>query len=655
MAEDQLAVELFIDDEKADIALKSFQTKLSKFEKTVENINPDLDFTKAKADVSDFMKRTFQVQTALKEAFTQRLDAGNIGHLTKEMVKAAEQTRNLQSNLENLYAELANPNRASSIEDLQKDIANAESQLASYERKLEIANQKQAQAAAKGQGLRDFAGQQVSGLIGDAGLPAGISEALEAKALAAINTVSVASIAAIGGIAAVGFAVIKLSESLRDEAERRLKLEEKISIEYGKQVSQRFEILKTFREQRKLAEEERNFSRFLQNSEIDELKRKRDLLQKAFEINPLEDSRLQPQILALDERIFEASQERIARQDEAFAQRFQNFINLQEAQQKQREEAEQRQREAAKRFQESVEKGKEKIKELGKTFESVFEGLNSRSLPDNAFAKFFADADKSAKALRENTRGLSLDLQAAAFQLERQINQTNLFSIRLDTQLQAFGLREDAAKFRQVNQIQAKPTDFQLDVNKIINGLSGGEFIGVNGAKLLSQRNAFFDLSAQNRESIISALARQQVGINQSEVNANLSVQERLNKQLAVIRNLGASSEAERVIANRKIIELTQGLNPNDLSQSLREQAALAREREAERLLRAENEAIEQGKQNLAIQTKIEAHLSKLAQIAEKEGLQGIENLVRIVDETGGKVRVAKLPTQSDTQKRFNQ
>lgn len=152
--------------------------------------------------------------------------------------------------------------------------------------------------------------------------------------------------------------------------------------------------------------------------------------------------------------------------------------------------------------------------------------------------------------------------------------------------------------------------------------------------------DAFFE---GNLRGAVSTLARDRV----ANPNENLSLNDRLEKQFSIINSF-ASSDEERAIANRKIIGLTQGANPNELSGRVREQAAQAREREADRLEKAETEANKQRESQLKVSEQIRDEIKKLNQIAESQGFAGV---IEIIDKTNGGTNIKKdaAPTQADT------
>lgn len=553
----------------------------------------------------------------------------------------------------------------------------------------------------------------------------------------------VAAFAPLVAIAAAGVAAIaltyKITGDIRTEAERRLKVEEKINSAINNQILSQQKGLADLAKARQQGAFDRVFDRSLQGETVDGLTETRRRLEerlkftrntlpviengKVIEKENEEFQRLSAQILKLDVEIENARNKQSSFNKGTI---FEDTLRIEQQARDAQAASAKKALAAQAKFNESVEKGKEKVKDLGKTYNDVFNNLSVKSNADNPFSKLFSDADKQMKTLRENTKGLSSDLQEMAVNFERQINQTNLFGLRLDTNLKAFDLRSDADRFRDArpstglletqigfalnsNNLSRQTeeanyyattfnpnnpksfaefnrrnfnqgfseTDLQIqnalkDIAKLNSLSSGGTGLGGQNAiaekvlnlippreELLKRINQPFGQSSDAQFLLDSQAEALKVRKRFEEQNFSDAVkskfdfEQRLEKQFDIVRNLGATSESERSLANRKIIELTSGLNPNELTSSQREQAINAREREAERLLNAEKDAARQREEQLQIQKRIDENLKKLADIAEKEGLKGIENIVRIVDETGGKVRVGKVPTQSDTAKRM--
>ena len=107
---------------------------------------------------------------------------------------------------------------------------------------------------------------------------------------------------------------------------------------------------------------------------------------------------------------------------------------------RQKAEAEKRQRE--------IESATKKVRDLEKTYLSVFANLQNAVNSNNPFVRVFSEARSEIDKLREDLRGLPEELQNTALAIQRKINANNLFSARIDNSLDVFGLRQRAEDLR---------------------------------------------------------------------------------------------------------------------------------------------------------------------------------------------------------------
>lgn len=303
--------------------------------------------------------------------------------------------------------------------------------------------------------------------------------------------------------------------------------------------------------------------------------------------------------------------------------------------------------------------GRARVNELGKSTDALFANLFAKRGASNPFVEVFSEADKAIESTRLATAGLRADLRATADQLVNTINANALFSARLETRLQAVDLRGDAANFRNTRQSDTAAADkFANDaMSRFRRDLATGLFknpenlaafrsgtsnaVGLdlfNFQRQLEQsgglfRNPEFDEQTRRRLSAADP--------------TNTTVQDRLDKQLAVIRDLNPSNDIQRAEADRKIIALTQGLDPNTLTDRERNAAAAARENEATRLENAETAAKTERADAAKVQTSIDANIAELLKIAKSDGLTGV---IRIINEAEDKanVELGKRPTPRD-------
>lgn len=268
----------------------------------------------------------------------------------------------------------------------------------------------------------------------------------------------------------------------------------------------------------------------------------------------------------------------------------------------------------SKEIDELVTAGKARVVELERTINNLVSGVAQTRGSDNPFVKLFSDGEAAIENMRRSTRGLSKEL---ADVIENQIKANNrkaLLSARFDNALGATDLRADADRFRSANDNDMR--------RRIAAAEASGYFRNTDGL-----------------------------------FRPEKTARERLDDQLATIDRVRRSAnfgdaETARALADRKIIALTASLDPATLSKSQREEAAAAREREAKRLTDNEANAEKDRKETLELQKKISDSLADLAKKADKEGIEGI---IRIVDETGGKVetRLGKRAGESDVKKYY--
>ena len=100
---------------------------------------------------------------------------------------------------------------------------------------------------------------------------------------------------------------------------------------------------------------------------------------------------------------------------------------------------------------------------------------------------------------------------------------------------------------------------------------------------------------------------------------------ERLQKQLNIIKSTAPVTEEQISLANKKIIALTQGLDPNTLDPVLSNAAAAARESEAARAVSTEKRSFDQSNKILNIMNEIDKQI-------KAQGLKVTLNETPIVD-----------------------
>lgn len=141
-----------------------------------------------------------------------------------------------------------------------------------------------------------------------------------------------------------------------------------------------------------------------------------------------------------------------------------------------------------------------------------------------------------------------------------------------------------------------------------------------------------------NQQSLITSLANDRLRMQGLlGDNPNQTAQDRLQKQFDVITGFKAQNDEELGIADRKILALIQGVDPNNLNDYQRNLAAGAAERQADRKSNEESEARQREQKRDELLQKTYEETKKLREIAEKQGKEGVETTLRVVDETSGR------------------
>lgn len=475
----------------------------------------------------------------------------------------------------------------------------------------------------------------------------GVKEAFAAAAsglqkLTALTGISGAGFAAFGGLAVAGYAIVQWSKSVREEAERRLKAEEMIAGAMNRQILLGKQLLDNYEKLEKSQASDRQFGRFLKDGSIDDLQARYDNLKQLqnlggnTEVRVGKDGKVeaveseafkkrQEQMLALKAQIDALLQNKTADADNALGQRFENYKKAQEN--------------AEKAFRESVEKGKDKVKDLKEAWNSAFDSLYQRSAAGNPFALFLQKTESETEKLKKSLAGLPPELQKVALAMNAAANVKEAFSLRLDNALGANSLRSDADNFR--NPLDPKKAD--KDRARLY-----ARYFGLP-VSMDERGDALYDTTGKNMEAILETVNRQLRLTSDTPAD-------RLNKRLSDEYDTIYDRRRpgfDQGIADRKFNALTQGVNPLELSDNLRDAAASSREREAARMETAESDARKQRDEQIAVQKEIAENGKQLLEIAAKEGLSGV---IRIIDDTGGKVetRLGKRATAADTADYYN-
>lgn len=664
---DVLAVDLQISNaDAANAAINNFTDNLKKSTAEINTIAAASqsfgdDFSRNLASVQ---RQTLSLHQTLRQISQQAIGVKGLDGLGLAAQRSGKDLDRIYSRLREIQRQAGLTSDKTILGKLTAEANTLGGELDRLQNKMDRVaagrNAAAARNAAAGGGGLGRAGSLISGASNF--LPQEFQNVVQGgEAALAAGVVTAGSLAALGAIAAAGIGIVKISESIRKEAERTRDAQFAIAAAVNKQILQGQENLKNFAKARADAEEQRQFNESLQTKDIDALNKRKELLDQINKTDPTgpDAERNNAEAAAIEQRIADLRKQNVADANKAFAQGNEDF----KQNQKDAAEAEKRR---AEQFRENVNKGISKVVELGKATDELFDGLFAKQGENNPFVATFADAEKAIENTRLATAGLNQDLQDTAARMVRTQNAAALFNARLENRLQVSDLRAAADSFRKGGPVPTSE-DFQkafLDFSKAKAGdpnaflqfdkLAGGGTISrdirqtlftafdpLAGGGTIRRERSFSDLSDEEKRSLVNQF---------SQVSAaDLSTQQRLDRQISVVQSLHPEDEQQRQIADRKIIALTEGIDPAALTEGERNAAAQAREAEAARAEKAETAAQEQRAAQTEVQKSIDKNIAELLGIAKKEGFTGV---IRIINDAEDKAKVSlgKRPTERDTQ-----
>lgn len=552
-----------------------------------------------------FKEIAFGVESAARQADTQikRLES-RIGQLSPAIIRAREETRKLADS-------------AAALDRIRSSGGGSGGSLTGQQRYGRINLARQGADVftqlGSGQGVGITAIQQGPQII----------EAMAFSGLK-LSGAMAATAVSVGVIAAAGYGIVKWSESVRSEAERRLKTEEGIAGAMNRQRLAGIEITKNLKDQLADAARLREFNKFLSGGDINALQRRLDSLTQLQSLggnttvgtdakgNPIgveteSSAQRRSEIVALTAQI--EALKSAGGSSSRFADDFKNFQKQQEAAKKKQEE-----------FNESVKKGEERVKELGVQYSNAFSGVFAAAGADNPFVKLYSDADAAAKKFREQTVGLSEDLRKQGLAMIESQNAIGLYKAKLENSFTAFDLRETAAKFRDNSADRRKLRQNSLDRYK-------SEF-----ERTRSNRNE------QANEDYIRRVQRSIDG----DLGGDAS--ERLDRQLSNLDRFKPKTAAEAAVFDQKLLSLGSQIDPSQLRGDQRERIAAAAEAQAERTERRQQEALKAQVNSETYLKAINDQMAGFLKVAQTQGLAGVNKLtVEVKDETNNGIGVQKI------------
>lgn len=425
-----------------------------------------------------------------------------------------------------------------------------EAQLVKIDGRLDsLARKRQAQDAiaaknATGIGnVRNISG--IAGQFGGATIGQVAQTADMAVNMAEILKLSLGTAAAFGAIAAAGAVVVKITQNIKEEAKKRLKIEEDLQIALNNQILAQKESVKLYTQQLELADRSREFSKFTKDSTVEELNRRKELLEVFI-------NTLRPQ--ASDK----AGLERVELyKKEALA------INEQIAALKEREQV-----------------------TRSKDYNTLSSRFGEASKNDKEFAIKEAarvkEANKELIALRDNTRDFLLDVRGKDNPLSKLMYDFETATERAEERFKVFGkgFAAQMANFEKANisekigrelfAIEQRAFNINLEIAKL-NGIDSRTATkGSLQASLDRQLAEFNRTSNSTNPDVLRGFQRRQSEIDNFDARqAERDLEARrleIEKQVQLIQRSGLTGTGKTA----EILNATQGLSGEELGDTLR-------------------------------------------------------------------------------------
>lgn len=265
-----------------------------------------------------------------------------------------------------------------------------------------------------------------------------------------------------------------------------------------------------------------------------------------------------------------------------------------------------------------VEKATERVNDLTKTWRSTMRNLSAQAHSDNPFVKVFFDADNALKTLKENIKGLPIEMQKAAVDSQRAFNAKQLFGARIDNAMSVLDLREMAERFRDDS---AERQAF------LRRGLDRS--LASSGARFNERGELeFFDGAGRNTQAIADYASRSRRFID--GLGRDDSPTARLDRQLKALDHLNPADTTQRALIDQRILRIAGNMDPNMLRGDLRERVAMSAEREAERVARYQIDNLEIQRQQRDYLKAIAQREADLNKVAREGGINAVNQAVEI-------------------------
>jgi len=325
----------------SNIGSTSLKSKSNFIEPSNKIPQPEIKFAvddKDFIDLDKLQKKADDTRKSFADISAQKLNSGNIGVLSKEIVTAHERSKQLVGDIKNIKTELSNPNRKSSIKFLTDELQAAEKEADRLNKKLSaLPNTQNPTSTSKAisSGRRggitnaqatflefadDFAPEGLNRAFNAAGRAVFAAQNIKeaGKEMAVLSGLSITTLATFGAIAAAGFVIVDASSKIREQAEKRLLNEQLISGAINKQIIGLRDAYAEYEKFKRSLEKDESFSNRLTSavntSDASAIKREREKIDTDNKSRIEEINRLQAN-LAQKERSLEFAKNRNVNQN----------------------------------------------------------------------------------------------------------------------------------------------------------------------------------------------------------------------------------------------------------------------------------------------------------------------------------------------------
>lgn len=589
---DGLSVELEITDGKASVALDKFRSKIVATEGELKKLSGGETFASFESNINKSLIQVGNLQHELRSVQAATVGHAGLDGLGQAASRAFGQVTATKNRLLEIQSTMARTTDAKVLNGLIADAKIAEAELDRLQAKINrVAAGRSAaaqrQAAAGGSGSGNYAA-----LAGAAAfLPPELGIGLEAASAAGVGA---SSLAVLGPLAAAGLLIVKVSQDIRDKAEQRLALEEKISGENNRQILSMKELLMSEENLAKLRE------RVGQNANP-------SLIAGATKVSGanalIQDTNARlgfgpdGKPLINPTKTLTGFTDKDSGQYPIFERMMKSLAEEQE------------------KWNKEVEKGRDKVEDLGKSWKSNFDSLYQRANANNPLSLFLHRSASDADKLKESLKGLPPELQKIALAMNAAADSKELFALTVNNALSAVDFRNEARRF-------SDPTQNELQ-------------------KKLDRDKANFEATSDSTNTDIFARfeSRQKQIADLEKRRRQQSLQEQYDEIYKYRQGF------DQATADQTFARITRGLNPEDLTNDQRREASRVNLSEAGRLVAAEKQAEVDRKEERDVRKKLVAVLDKLASAAEKGGLAGVNGEIQISvkDDTSNGISAKKL------------